>query len=720
MLTTVFTIALSIFICTLGFLVYASSRQEEVNKKYFIFSIVLAFWVMGNYLGSNFKGSPASVFATSIDFFIGPITAFCFLMLVLSFEKTSNDKIIKSSAFVSMLLSLFSLTPFVYSLRGSRIYDNSTISYGKGYWIYALGIFSIVLVAIFRLKDLYNKKPEDRKRIGSLIAGLAIGGGAIMGANLLTPLIISSESANLLLGNASYVGILIFLLIVARAIIIHRLFDIRLVMVRVVGYFGVLTILSSVYVFIVFGVFERFAGVQSLSNYQKASFVFLLVIFSMSLQTFKRIFDRVSNKIFFHDVYDSQEMIRQLNEVLISTVDIDKLLRRSAEIISKTIKIEFCLFGIKPINNHSRRIIGYKARHFNESDIARVQELTPLTRQKIIITDNLTSEHKELRDLLVANDVSVIVRLVDTSSLKHAGMGYLVLGGKLSGNRYSSQDIGVLKIIADEYLIAVHNVLQFEEIEQFGKTMERKVAQATYELQKTNDRLKALDETKDEFISMASHQLRTPLTSVKGYLSMVLEGDAGKLNKTQRSMLDQAYFSSQRMVYLISDLLNVSRLRTGKFVIDYAPTNLSDIVSQEVSQLDVVLKNHDLKLVYDPPEDMPLINLDETKIRQVIMNFIDNAIYYTPSGGTITLSLTNTDKEVHFTVTDTGIGVPKSEQHQLFTKFFRAHNARRARPDGTGLGLFMAKKVIIAQNGSLIFRSKEGKGSTFGFIFPVV
>jgi len=100
------------------------------------------------------------------------------------------------------------------------------------------------------------------------------------------------------------------------------------------------------------------------------------------------------------------------------------------------------------------------------------------------------------------------------------------------------------------------------------------------------------------------------------------------------------------------------------------------------------------------------------------MNFSDNAIHYTPKGGKITVELKQTEESVEFTVTDTGIGVPKADQHHMFTKFYRGSNARKARPDGTGLGIFMAKKVIIAQGGAIIFRSEEGKGSTFGFSFP--
>lgn len=237
------------------------------------------------------------------------------------------------------------------------------------------------------------------------------------------------------------------------------------------------------------------------------------------------------------------------------------------------------------------------------------------------------------------------------------------------------------------------------------------------QLQLTNEKLKQLDETKDEFISMASHQLRTPLTSVKGYVSMVLEGDAGPLNDMQKKLLEQSFISSQRMVYLIADLLNLSRLKTGKFVIDPVPTNLADVIEGEVEQLKETAAGKNMTLVYNQPKNFPILMLDETKIRQVIMNFVDNAIYYTPAGGKIEIDLVDKAKSIEFTVKDNGIGVPADEQHHLFNKFYRAKNAQKARPDGTGLGLFMAKKVIVAQGGAIIFNSTVGKGSTFGFAF---
>ncbi|MES2971066.1 MAG: HAMP domain-containing sensor histidine kinase [Patescibacteria group bacterium] len=289
---------------------------------------------------------------------------------------------------------------------------------------------------------------------------------------------------------------------------------------------------------------------------------------------------------------------------------------------------------------------------------------------------------------------------------RHRLVGLMVVGFTQESESITEKEHLLLDRLSEVVGIALDSKLLYEENQQVLR-----------QLQNTNEKLKALDETKDEFISMASHQLRTPLTSVKGYLSMVLEGDAGEISEMQHKLLDQAYVSSQRMVYLIADLLNVSRLRTGKFILEPVITNLAELVEGEIGQLKGTAKARNIKLTYQKPDNFPTLMLDDTKIRQVVMNFADNAIYYTPSGGNITIELEDKPKTIEFRVIDDGLGVPKAEQHHLFTKFYRAENARKARPDGTGLGLFMAKKVIVAQGGSLIFKSTEGQGSTFGFSF---
>jgi signal transduction histidine kinase len=409
----------------------------------------------------------------------------------------------------------------------------------------------------------------------------------------------------------------------------------------------------------------------------------------------------------------------QLNKVLVSNVDLQPLLMKSSEVIEANLKPEFAVFNIHQTSYTDSRNIGNRSFSLDDAELMTINQKSPGLHRRLIVTDEIadSEQHRSLHRVLNDNHIAVLVRLTTTLKSGSEGMGYLLLGDKKSGNPYSIQDLNIISIIANELVIAIENALRFEEIENFNLTLQQKVSDATSQLRRTNEKLKTLDETKDEFISMASHQLRTPLTSVKGYLSMVLEGDAGKLNEMQTKLLDQAFVSSQRMVYLIADLLNVSRLRTGKFIIEPVASNLAEVIQGEVEQLVETATARNLKLVYQKPANFPLLMLDETKIRQVVMNFIDNAIYYTPAGGTITVNLIDTGQTIEFTVVDDGIGVPKSEQPHLFSKFYRAGNAKKARPDGTGLGLFMAKKVVVAQGGSILFHSTEGKGSTFGFTF---
>lgn len=252
-----------------------------------------------------------------------------------------------------------------------------------------------------------------------------------------------------------------------------------------------------------------------------------------------------------------------------------------------------------------------------------------------------------------------------------------------------------------------------------GTDLREQVEAATKELRLANAKLKKLDLTKDEFVSMASHQLRTPLTSIKGYLSMVLEGDAGKISKDQRMLLEQAFTSSERMVTLIGDFLNVSRLQNGKFMIDRAETDLSQIVSGEVHMIQEVAKARDIGIAYHMPSHFPRLYLDVDKMRQVVMNFLDNAVHYSPEHTTISVRLYTSDGFVMCEILDHGIGVPVDAQPKLFSKFFRAENARRQRPDGTGIGLYLAKKVIDGHGGRIIFRTSESEGSTFGFQLPI-
>lgn len=403
----------------------------------------------------------------------------------------------------------------------------------------------------------------------------------------------------------------------------------------------------------------------------------------------------------------------KLITILTSSVAIRDLLKRVAnEVQSASNASQVFFFIYKPDGHYASSGTEGHLRP-TLSDCRILESYFYRTGRTSVRTRNLHNE-AETRRLLKSYKVDFTMPLIRGDQI----IGFLFLGPRKTGS-YSSYDIGMVFDIKHELAIAVQNAASLEAVKELNANLQQRIDSATDELRKSNDQLRGLDAAKDEFVSMASHQLRTPLTSVKGYVSMVLEGDAGKITKLQRQFLREALTSSERMVHLINDFLNVSRVQTGKFMIEKRNLDLTKVVKQEVHALESTAQSRGLKLKLVTSAHPITVVADEGKIRQVIMNFIDNALYYSRPDSEIKVSLKQFSGEIRFEVTDRGIGVPLNQQHHLFTKFFRADNARTQRPDGTGVGLYLAKMVIVGHKGKIIFSSKEGVGSTFGFSLPL-
>ncbi len=229
---------------------------------------------------------------------------------------------------------------------------------------------------------------------------------------------------------------------------------------------------------------------------------------------------------------------------------------------------------------------------------------------------------------------------------------------------------------------------------------------------------KQLDRQKSEFIFIASHQLRTPLTAIKWFIEMLLSGDAGELQETQKKFLQNAFDSNERMIDLINDLLSVSRIESGTIELVPVSVDLGEMLESVIAEhLPLAAqKGVSLALLKKP---MPRIDVDPKLVRQVFMNLVSNAVKYTPKGGTVRVEAARDGAWLRFAVQDTGIGVPPEEQALLFTKFFRATNAARSDAEGTGLGLYVVKQIVELSGGALSFVSKPGEGSTFSFTLPV-
>lgn len=233
-------------------------------------------------------------------------------------------------------------------------------------------------------------------------------------------------------------------------------------------------------------------------------------------------------------------------------------------------------------------------------------------------------------------------------------------------------------------------------------------------------REKGIERMKTEFVSIAAHQLRTPLSAIKWALSLLLDGDAGKLNTEQKNFLQKSYDSNERMLILINDLLDVARIEEGKYAYNLTPAKMEKLAQNAFSDCKGLAKTRKIKIIYKKPSvALPEIKMDAEKITIAMQNLIENAIKYTPAGGQVTIGLKYDINKIEFSVKDTGVGVSKMQQDRLFTKFFRASNVIRMETDGTGLGLFITKNIINAHGGKIWCESEENKGSTFSFSLPV-
>lgn len=230
---------------------------------------------------------------------------------------------------------------------------------------------------------------------------------------------------------------------------------------------------------------------------------------------------------------------------------------------------------------------------------------------------------------------------------------------------------------------------------------------------------KAIDRAKSKFISIAAHQLRTPLSSIKWIIKMALDGDIGKFNEEQADLLNKAYTSNQRIIRLIDDLLNVSRIEEGKFGYNVRRENLGKILDNAIGELDHKVNNKDLKFKFHRPKEKFPVYVDKEKINLALQNIIDNAIKYTPEKGEITVKAEKRDGQVTVIVRDSGCGIPKKEQKKLFTKFFRASNISGTKIGGSGLGLFIAKNIVEGHGGSIDLKSEENKGTKVTIFLPM-
>jgi signal transduction histidine kinase len=301
---------------------------------------------------------------------------------------------------------------------------------------------------------------------------------------------------------------------------------------------------------------------------------------------------------------------------------------------------------------------------------------------------------------------------------KEGNSGLLFVGAEKLDTTITEGDEELITILANQIGQALENARLFEKTWQAHQDLENRVEERTRELSKALEEVRKLSQRKNDFVSNVSHELRTPLTSIKGYASILLSGKLGELPEEVHKRLAKINKHSDELVQFVNDLLDLSRIESGKVDLKLAPLNLKSVIDEVADLLAVQFKEKQIEFSLDCPEGLPEVMADYSQTKRVFINLINNSIKYTPQGK-ISVRLAKLDHEIQVDVQDTGCGMPESAMDKLFTEFYRVDSVMNQEIKGTGLGLALVKNIVSAHKGKIWVKSKVGSGTTFSFTLPL-
>lgn len=405
-------------------------------------------------------------------------------------------------------------------------------------------------------------------------------------------------------------------------------------------------------------------------------------------------------------------VLRHIYEIINTTLDVESTAQKLAQAIAT--QLSFRKVSIALLRDNKSIL---------EAVATFPDELTSLRQLKLPMTDtqnfcvdavkkNRTRLTNDLYDILVpllthkqATKLQELIG-INTSIIYPLTFGNTPLGVLVVG---LDKNIGALSRTERETLKELINVVAI--------AIER--AQIYIDLQSANEQLKQLDKLKDEFVSIASHELRAPMTAISGFVSMIMDGDYGPAGKAIREPLSEVDKATQRLIHLVSDLLDVSRIEAGRIAYNLTAVDLEPLLGEVIAQMAPLAKSRRI-LLRTKLRQPDQVQADSDKVKQILINLISNALKFTDKGS-ITVTMEKADDYVVVSVTDTGIGIERKNQEKLFTKFSQISSQQRGRPAGTGLGLYISRSLAQAMGGNLkLTQSTIQKGSTFSFNLPNV
>lgn len=706
----------------LGTLVYFKNRKNIINKIFGLFCLCLTLWSLFYIFWPLSKTKESTFLFFRLlhlsTFFLSTLYLH-FVTLFLDIYNKKYKRIIYSGYILATFFLLFSFSPLFLKEMIPKFSMRYWAVPGILYHFYVAQLFGYMIYSNYLLyKNLKESSGVKRSQIEYLIIGTII-------------LYISGGTNYALFYNINlppYLNILSsgFVITTAYAIIKYRFMDIRFILGRGAVYFSSFATVTAL-TFLLMFLNNQLS--QPLSfNVAGPLIVVLSVIF---FQFILRFFEKLASKYFYYTFYSYQKVLTDLGERLTKVLELDKLSSLIVSTLRDTMKLDRTVVLLRELEGGDYQIqenIGFK----EENGISLVKDnfLTlyleenkkPVVEEELFLAVRDSQDLKEKGKLkkLQTNMKRIEAALCLPLFIEEKIIGMIILGNKISKEHYSAQDIELLTILTNQASIAFQNARSYSQIEDLSENLQEKVDEQTKELKKAYDDLKVLDESKSEFISMASHQLRTPLSAIKGYISMLIEGSYGEISEKAREKLNNVFQSNERLIKIVNDLLDISKVEMGKMELEKAPTQLEDLLQSCYEEMKIGAEKKSVKFILKKPKTpLPKIEIDSLKMRQVFLNLIDNAIKYTQKGK-IEIEIEKKDSRVSISVRDTGEGLSLKEKRDAFGGFTRGSAGLAYFIEGAGLGLYVAKKFLELQGGKIWVESEgKGKGSTFYVELPL-
>ena len=741
-----------------GFLFKRGKKKAVVNSYLFvIFSAI--FWTAAMII---FRAAPqsSSLFWCKALYVVAIFPSYSFYLFSQVFPYGEIPKFKKAvwAIISSLSMAVLVILPDLI-IKSVDIHPGleKEIIWGNLYFLYFLYVSGIIAYGlVILLKKYFKETGIIRTQLKYIFWGYFFGSGMAMFPNLLLPWV-GIFKINWM---GQTLGVITIALTV-YAIIRYRLMDIRIVARKIFIYLGVAGFAYGIFYAIILLYNRVFGSVFSSAAY--VSGIIIAPLFVLTFYALDRGLKHFANKYLFVSLYNYQETINNLTDELSHYIDIDKIIGLIVETIKKTMQLDragVLLADLKtdPVQYRIAKIIGFNEQNgislvqdsFLTKHLQKIQK--PLVRNEFLLLSRDSQDPQErqsfakLFEHMKHIEASICLPLMSSDKL----IGIIVLGAKISGDAYTKEDLDLLNTLSKQAGIAVDNALLYAEVKDFNASLKTEVAKATAELQagkskvekayevekQAREELQKLNQAKTEFLNLASHQLRTPTSVIKGIASMIKEGSFEKFPKEkQATFIEGLYDKSLKLEDIINDILNASEMTSTKFKMtpDHADWIDPELFIKELVrgfEPKLAERQIDLKISIEK-SPLPKILCQQEFLKDAIGNLIENAIKYTPSAkadsytrniregkAEINVSVFQKDKDVVFKIQDNGIGVPKEEITNIFKKFQRGSNARDMYTDGSGLGLFIVKEIIEGHGGRVWAESELGKGSSFFASLP--